>query len=247
MLNAAKIVSDEIDRRAELRAAIAEVVEFAGLTDEVSIGALHRHLAKYYGPELAEGATRAELIGGAAAAAAAGRGWVDGDRITGVRLRKPSRAELRRIAAQWNKGLPQAEVPAIRRPHGLGGYGVDGKGDTEYHELPPPGSLYRVDGIYRQSPDPATLHAWRDGGNGHRGGVTIKRARRFPSYVARLRAFLDGPAVISSVDREILEHVIEGRTLQWIADEMAMKKPTVHKRVNKIRTRAGIAGPGRGR
>jgi hypothetical protein len=110
----------------------------------------------------------------------------------------------------------------------------------------PEGTVFRGEGgVYRQvQPQSATM-LMRDGGNG-KGSYVIRR-RRFPSYIDRLRAFLDGGPPIGVVDRQVLEYVCEGHTLQWIADEIGIKKATIHKRIVKIRKAAGIAGPGPGR
>jgi len=85
----------------------------------------------------------------------------------------------------------------------------------------------------------------RDGGD--RKGHYVRRKRRFPAYIESIRSLLEGRALISSVDRQILEYVTEGKTMKWIADKLGMKKPTVFIRIAKFRRNYGVDGPGPGR
>lgn len=257
-------VAAEIERRAELVQAVSEAVKADPAIDAVpvSANAVRRHLSMYYGKELAEGATIADLAGAIARIG----GIMTSAGFVCVELVKPSREARLRIAEKWNKGLPAREVPLIRRGNigaasgasagtEVAGRAVDGDEFVDVASLPP-GTLYRgPNGVYRQvTPESAAIH--RDGGVWNKRGQSVTRKRRFPSYLAKLREFLDKEpgtpfakveAMISAVDRQILEYVIEGQTLRWIADEMGMKKPTVYKRVAKIRREAGISGPGPGR
>ncbi len=233
----------ERDRRLETRQAILDVVELDG-DASFTIAALRRCLAVYYGADIADGATVADLSGGACAAGA----FPAHGEFLGARLRKPARAALRRVANKWEKRLPAPELPLIRRRVSVSRADEEG---PHYDEIEgasiPPGACINVHGKWYQNSDPATLHAWSTGGGQRRGGPQHRTKRRFPGYVAMLRALLDSAFPVSAVDRQICEFVIEGRTIRWIADELGMKRPTVHKRVKLLRDRANIPGPGSGR
>lgn len=243
---AAEVVRREKERRAELAAAIAAVIVFAK-DEEIFPSALRRHLRMYYGEELTMSATAAELCAGVAVA---GGVICDSENnqarrvFLHVRLRPPSRTERKRVADMWNKELPPGELPMIRRPID----GLDGRGGIIEEDAidRAPGSLYIAHGVHKQTPDPDAITSWRDGGAGRR-GETVARRRRFPDYIARLSKYLASGALVSAVDRQLIELVIEGKSLQWIADELQMTKANVHKRVAAVRKVAGIAGPGPGR
>jgi hypothetical protein len=252
------VVDAEHRRRRELREAIGEIVVWDDKAlKSVSISALRRQLSTYFGAAMAEGATFADLAG-AIAEIGGGireRGFVH------IRLRPPSREAMRRIVAKWNKGLPKGEAPLIRRLRsqedaGFEDLSVDGRFDFLDLVSSPVGTLYQKEGVYHQIPPETAALVTRSGGVWNKPGQTITRKRRFPSYIERLRAFLEkepgnpfakNEAMISAVDRQILEYIIEGKTLRWIAQEIGMKKATIHKRVVKIRNAAGIPGPGPGR
>lgn len=246
---AAEVVRREKERRAELAVAIAAVVVFAK-DGETSPAALCRHLRMYYGEELASSATAAELCAGVAVA---GGVICDSENnqarrvFLHVKLRPPLRAERKRVADKWNRELPPGELPMIRRPSD--GAFTGNAPTSERHAIDRrPGDLYVSFGVHRQVPDPDAITAWRTGGAGKgkpRGEVA--RRRRFPDYIARLSKHLDSGALISAVDRQLIELVTEGKSLQWIADELQMTKANVHKRVAAVRKVAGIAGPGPGR
>jgi hypothetical protein len=82
---------------------------------------------------------------------------------------------------------------------------------------------------------------------GDNSGATVYRQNRMPAYLAMIGAYAKIARGISVVDRKILFRVANGDTLQRIADDLGMKKPTVHKRIDKHRASAGIVGPGPGR
>lgn len=246
---ATDVVEKEKRRRSDLRVAVCEAVNFDPEIDEfVSVAALRRHLALYYGKALADGATFADL-GGAVAVTG---GIVTDGGFLAIELVKPSRAARTRIAAKWNRDLPRGEIPQIRRLR----HGGDGDETGRSDALPdgfvdivslPEGSLYQgAGGVFRQVPPQSAALVTRDGGVWNKRGQTIRRKRRFPAYLQKVRDFLD-TGHVSAVDRQILEHVVEGHTLRWIADELGMKKPTVFARIRRIRRKYGIAGPGAGR
>ncbi len=231
-----------MQRRADVRQAVIDVVEPV-LVGAFKIKELRAHIARFYGSELATLATEAELRG-ACAEAGADVGLI---LMMDVALRRPSREAMRRIAAKWNEGLPPPELPMIKRPNrpGPGGFEQDAAG---FDLMQPPGSMRKTNGVHRLTVDPEVAIAHRDGGaTGRRGTGSTSRRRRFPAYIARLREFLDRVNDLGAVNREIFEHIVDGRSLQWIADEMSMTKASVHKRVANARRLAGIAGPGSGR
>lgn len=235
-MNAAEVVEAERERRAEVRQACLDVIERGAPHEAITLAQLVRHIETYYGKTIARSATVAELVSGAAEAGACPTSsW-----LWNVRLIKPSRAAMLRIAAKWNAQIPDADIPMIRRPHApIGGETID-PGD-----VPRPGAVFKSHGVYRQFPDPESSIAWRDGGDNRHGSTS--RRRRFPGYIARIRAYLDKEPTIAATDRVILEFIVEGKTLRWIADEIGMKTSTVHKRVAQLRDKAGIPGPGAGR
>lgn len=232
------VARTERSRREELRLAVLAVVEKADSASGFRATQLRRHVARYYGQAIAHGAAPFELVGFAAEAG----GYSTSGYIWNVKLRSPDRTERRRIAAKWNEGLPPPELSMIKR---AALERDDTAGDMLF-ELPP-GLPYLSDGVHKQLPPMDSVAVWRDGGNGARGSGVSMRRRRFPAYLANLRAYLDRASSLSSVDRQLLEFVVEGKSLQWIADELGMTKANVHKKVSAARKVGGVAGPGPGR
>lgn len=250
---ARQAVEDEKERREELRRAVAEAFECGPEIDgeAYNVGTVRRHLALFYGDGVGYASTLADLI---AAFAIIGGVWASGVFVC-VKHRRPSFEARKRVAVKWNKGLPKPEAPPIRRlrfelpSEERTGLTSDGGAADELADVAslPAGTLYRgKGGVYRQVPPEGSGFVNRDGGVWNKRGVSVSRKRRFPAYLERIRDYLE-TAKISAVDRTILEHVANGQTLQWIADEMGMKKPTVFVHVRRLRQKAGIAGPGRGR
>lgn len=245
---AAEAVRREKERRAELAAAIAAVIVFAK-DEEIRPSTLRDHLRLYYGQETTMGATAAELCAGVAVAGGVICDSENNQRnrvFLHVKLRKPSATERRRVAAKWNKALPPAELPMIKRAFECPESRHESVAKNEIFDLVP-GLVTKIGGVHRQIPDPESVTAWRDGGGGRGKGGTVARRRRFPDYIERLSKYLASGANVSAVDRQMIEFVIDGKSLQWIADELSMTKANVHKRIASVRRVAGIAGPGPGR
>ncbi len=246
MKSAAQIAADEVKRRAAVRQAVLDVVCYDPGSD-LTVSALRSHIAMYYGTALACGASVAELAG----ACAEIEGTYPGGKtylVWYACLVPPSRAAKRRVANQWNEGLPPPELPMIKRNFSANAPGTFEQDSAGLEHIQPPGSLHKSHGIHRAAVDPEVSLVYRDGGAaGKVGSGSTSRLRRFPAYVERLRAYIEKSGAVSAVNREICEHVIEGKSLQWIADELGMTKASVHKRVVNVRKLAGIAGPGSGR
>lgn len=235
-MNARRAVAMERERRSELAGAVAELV-FEDPGAGFPLGDLRRQLRLYYGAAMADGATIADLHGLVAIAG----GYPSGGWVFDASLRRPSREALRKVRDKWNKGLPPAELPMIRQHHTL-------RPDSPDFPDAPADHPVKVEGRWYQTQDPATRGVIAGGGtNSRRIGTRYGAKRRFPSYVAALRGCLDKVSTVSAVDRQIVEFIIEGRTIRWIADELGMKAPTVQKRVRQFRVAAGISGPGSGR
>lgn len=245
------IVEGETRRRADLMHALSCVLSKSKGSDvlgtdsvRTSMDGVRRMVARFYGADLARGASAAEISAGVAIAGGRQSRYQDERGVRplhfrGVTLQPPSATEQRRIVAQWNKGLPDPEVTPIRR------VASDGNEVLDRFEMPP-GTSYQQHGVHKVSGS-GEPSMWTNGGAGLADGSTVQRPRRFVGYIDAVRSFLDKTTSITAVDRSILEYVCEGKTVQWIADEIGVTYQAIQKRICKHRKAAGISGPGKGR
>lgn len=232
---AAGLADREMARRKALLTAVASVLRRVPYDDAVvTAGGLRIQLRLYYGPGLSGAASVSELCAGVAIAG--GRVGSSGSIFHGVGLVPPTRSERAATRKSWTMGLRE-DPPLIRR--------AGGDREITPESIVPPGCAYvSDDGVHRQARASSSPSPWRDGGNA-RGGTTC-RMGRFVNYIAMLERFME-TAQVSSVDRQIVDLVVEGKSIQWISDELGIGRSTVHNRIVAVRKLAGIVGPGRGR